>query len=258
MKKVGLALGGGGARGVAHLAYLKALDEIGIRPSVISGTSSGAIVGALYAGGKGPDDILAVLQNMFKVNNGNRKSFKKLEKLPRSLISAAAKKALSGMLPCERFEDLSIPLKVVATNFRTLEERVFSEGDIFEALMSSIALPGVFVPQKVQDAYFLDGGATNVVPFDIIREECDILIAIDVSQVRPNEFRPNEKNAVLASWAATHELLISMKLNECPVEIFERPTFENIRTMEFFKYQRIYETAQQYVPEFINKIQKII
>ena len=258
MEKVGLALGGGGARGVAHIAYIKAMEECGVCPSIISGTSSGAIVGALYAGGMKPGDIYAALENMFGSKKQAGSIFKMFKTMSAVLVTSLARKYLERILPKKNFEDLDIPLKIVATNFRTLEERVFEEGDILEALMGSIAYPGVFAPQPVGGQYYVDGGATNIVPFDIIHGECDILIAIDVSKVRPNNYKPSITNSPEASWAATHETLIRYKQERYPVDIFERPTFGNVSTMEFYKFNRVYKEAQELMPEFKNKLNKII
>jgi NTE family protein len=257
VKRVGLALGGGGARGVAHIAYLKALDDEGIRPCVISGTSSGAIAGALFAGGLKPDETLERIQSLINIHSRKGADRSLLQKRPGGWAVAVAQRSLARILPKKRFEDLDIPLKVVATNFHTLQERVFESGELLPAVMASIALPSAFAPQPVDGEYYMDGGATNIVPFDIIRNDCDVLIAIDVSLVRPvPHLKPTRKNAGHSTWAATQEAYISTKLKTCPVEIFERPTFPGISTMEFFKYKTVYDQALGYLPDFIDKVQK--
>lgn len=258
MKRIGLALGGGGVRGVAHIAYLKALDDLGLKPSVISGTSSGAIAGALYASGMAPDQIMDGLQKVISLRAGETGGDNKPQRRPGGMAVNAAQRSLMRLLPRTSFEELDIPLKVVATNFHTLQERVFVSGALLPAIMASVALPSAFIPQLVDGEYYVDGGATNIVPFDIIRDECDILIAIDVSLVRPAILKPTLKNASHATWAATQEAYINTKLKLCNVEIFERPTFDNISTMEFFKYRKVYDRAMAYVPGFIEKLKKLI
>ena len=257
MERVGLALGGGGARGIAHIAYLKALEEMGIRPSVISGTSSGAIAGAMYAGGMKPDEMLSAVQSALSVRRTISGYFGRREANADG-VSTVAKKALERLLPKKTFEDLVVPTRILATHFHTLKERVFSEGEIMGPLMASIAYPNAFFPQPVEGEYYVDGGATNIVPFDIIRRECDVLIAIDVSAVRPNNLKPNIKHALHATWTATQEALISLKLQQCPVEVFERPTFDDVSTMEFYKYRRIYSRAEEYIPDFKQKLKRIL
>lgn len=254
MKRIGLALGGGGVRGIAHIAYIKALEELGLKPCVISGTSSGAIAGAMYAGGMSPDEMLEGIKTLLRLR---RKSLAgSTARRSGGVVPALAHNALTELLPKKRFEELHIPLKVVATNFHTLQERVFDSGELLPALMASIALPSAFVPQLVDGEYYVDGGATNIVPFDIIRDECDILIAIDVSLVRPAVLKPSRKNASHATWAATQEAYINTKLKLCNVEIFERPTFKGISTLEFFKYKNVYDRAMEYVPGFIEKLKE--
>ena len=257
MKKIGLALGGGGVRGAAHIAYLEALEECGLQPQIISGTSSGAIVGALYAGGMTTKEIYGLLESFFSTE---RRSILKMMRKGKKggLIASFARDYFERTLPKKHFEELDIPLKIVATNFHTLEEKVFEHGDILPALMGSIAFANVFVPQLVDDAYYVDGGATNVVPFDIIRSECDVLIAIDVSLVRPNNFSLSTKNALRATWAATHEALIAAKRKDCIVDIFERPSFDKAATMAFHKYKMIYKQAQAYKDAFIESLKKIV
>ena len=256
MKKVGIALGGGGARGVAHIAYLKAIEELGVKPVVVSGTSSGSIAGALYCSGMEPDEIVRLLGGVF----GGKKQagmFAKIAKKSSMLVSAAARKALSDILPVGTFEELNIPLKVVAANVNTLEERVFTSGSLLDAVMCSVALPGSILPQKYDGQYYIDGGATNIVPFDIIRDQCDILIAIDVSLVRPQRGH-DMKAAERADWAAAQQALISLKEKHSPIDVFERPDFSDTGTMEFGKVMDVYKRAEELVPDFKRKLEKLL
>ncbi len=257
MKRIGLALGGGGARGIAHIAFIKAMEEMGMRPSVISGTSSGAIAGAMYAGGVSPDEMLNIVKDAVNLR-GVFRYFSPASMRANGVVPTAARKALERMLPKKTFEELDIPLRIVATRFHTLKERVFSEGEIMGPLMASIALPSAFPPQTVDGEYYMDGGATNIVPFDIIRRECDVLVAIDVSAVRPNNFKPTPKLSSSATWAATQEALMQLKLQQCPVEVMERPVFDSVGTMEFVKFNQIYSRAEEYIPGFKQKLTRIL
>ena len=96
---------------------------------------------------------------------------------------------MKDILPVDTFEDLQIPLKVVATNVNTLEERVFETGRLLDAVMCSVALPGSILPQEYDGQYYIDGGATNIVPFDIIREQCDILYSNRCFDGKTDKFR---------------------------------------------------------------------
>ncbi len=258
MKKIGIALGGGGARGVAHIAYLKAIEELGKKPVIVSGTSSGAIVGSLYCSGAAPADIADMMAGMFGRNKKKDGMFAKIAKKSSVLVSSAARKVIGDMLPVKTFEELSIPLKVVATNVNTFEERVFETGRLLDAVMCSIALPGSILPQKYDEQYYIDGGATNIVPFDIIREQCDILIAIDVSLVRPISSGHDMKTAQRADWAAAQHALISLKEKYSPIDIFERPSFNTTGTMDFSKSMDVYKRAEELVPGFKRKLEKLL
>jgi NTE family protein len=257
LKKVGVALGGGGAKGVAHIAYLKAMEELGITPCVISGTSSGSIAGALYAGGMKADNILEVLHSMF-TGKKSSKLLKSIVKFKKNLVTDTARKILEEILPVQSFGDLKIPLKVVATNINTLEEKVFTSGSLLDAVMCSVALPGTILPQENDGQYYIDGGATNVVPFDIIRDDCDVLVAIDVSRVRPNTLEPTMRTAELADWTATHNALISLKRKHTKVEVFEQPDFGKVGTMAFDQTMNVYKRAEELVPDFKRKLEKYI
>lgn len=258
MKRLGLALGGGGARGVAHIAYLKAAEETGVKPAVISGTSSGALVGALYAGGMKPDDIYSVVQNLFGGKKNFGYVFRRVKLMSSVFVSSGVKNYIADILPKKRFEDLYIPLKVVAVNFCSLEETVFEKGDLLGALMGSIAYPRVFGPQLVEGEYYIDGGAVNLVPFDIIRSDCDVLAAIDVSMAKPRQLSPSIRSSARATWAATMNSLISLRMRNSPVEIFERPDIINVSTMDFHKYKYVYERALEFTPGFKEKLIKLM
>jgi NTE family protein len=258
VKRVGLALGGGGAKGIAHIAYLKAVEELGVKPVIIAGTSSGALVGALYAGGMKPDEIYGIVAELFGEKKNFRYAYKRVKLMSSVFVSSAVKKYIAGILPRQSFEDLSIPLKVVTTNFGSLEEEVFDRGDLLGALMGSIAYPRVFGPQQIGEEYYIDGGATNIVPFDIIRNECDVLVAIDVSMTKPSGVKPSLRSSVRATWAASQNALISMRLKYANVDIFERPDFDHVSTMDFHKYKYVYERALEYTPGFKDKLIKML
>ncbi len=259
MKRVGLALGGGGARGIAHIAYLKAMEELGVRPSIISGTSSGALAGALYAGGLSADDIYGIVQNLFGEKKNIKYALKRLKLMSSVFVSSVVEKSISDILPKRSFEELDIPIKIVATNLDSYSETVFERGDVLQALMGSIAYPRVIGPQLVEGEYYIDGGATNILPFDIIRKECDLLIAVDVSLSKPRQSsKPNLRNSMRATWAAMQNTIITMKLENSPVEILERPYIDGVSTMDFHKYIYIYECTQQFLPDFKDRLEKLL
>jgi NTE family protein len=178
-----LALGGGGARGLAHVGVLQVLTREGLAPVAIAGTSMGAIVGALYAAGVSPDELattldvldLKTLVGLTKFNLG-----------PGSVLSADPFEArLREVLPAT-FDDLALPFAAVAADLITGERVVLTSGDLPLAVRASMSLPVVFEPVRLGDALLVDGGIVDPVPVDAARElGGDPVLAVDVGPLRP-------------------------------------------------------------------------
>jgi NTE family protein len=259
MKKVGVALGGGGAKGFAHIAYLQAMDEMGVKPSCISGTSMGSIIGALYAVGYSPENILEALDSLSAKRLTSPGLLSRLQFVPPTLTGSLVKRLLRGFFGGRTFEDAKIPLKTVAVNFHTLEEKVFTSGSILDGVMASIALPGFFPPYFCGSEYYIDGGALNIVPFNTLRDECDILVAIDVSTQRANPgLAPTAQNAYLATWNAASSLILDYQFAGARIEILERPEFPDIGSTQFDQYKRIYTDTKRGIPEFREKLGRLL
>jgi NTE family protein len=176
--KIGLVLSGGGARGFAHLGVIQALNEKGIYPDVISGTSAGAIIGVLYADGHSPEDILKLM------DGSSRLDFMR-PALPREglLQINAILKILKSSLRAKKFEELKIPLFVAATDLNNGKAVYFSEGDIFDPVIASASIPVVFQPVKINGISYVDGGVLDNLPLRPIENKCRILIGSFVNPV---------------------------------------------------------------------------
>lgn len=166
-KKIGLALGGGGARGWAHVGVLRALEEHRIPIDYIAGTSIGALVGAIYV-----RDQLDQLEKFAEdLGMQNLVSLMDISFPGLGLIDGKrVRDFLSGYLADASLEDCRIPFRCVATNFLRKEEVVFQSGAMVDAVRASISLPGIFVPCKHHNAYLVDGGVVNPVPVNVLRE----------------------------------------------------------------------------------------
>jgi NTE family protein len=175
---IGLVLSGGGARGFAHLGVLHALNEKGIYPDVISGTSAGAIIGALYADGITPGEILKLMEG------SSRLDFMR-PALPREglLQINGISKILKSSLRSKKFEDLKIPLFVAATDLNNGKAVYFSEGEILDPVIASASIPVVFQPVKINDISYVDGGVLDNLPIRPIENKCRILIGSFVNPV---------------------------------------------------------------------------
>lgn len=174
--KTGLVLSGGGVRGAAHIGAIKALEEQGIFPSHIAGTSAGAIVGALYAGGRSWEEILDFFKTveLFSIKKYARKQ-------PGFVDTSKFHDTLKSYLPADRFEDLKKPLYITATNLLDGTLKVFHRGELIKPLLASAAVPGVFAPVTIQDGYYVDGGTLNIFPVDLIKMYCDQIVGVYVN-----------------------------------------------------------------------------
>jgi len=174
----GLVLSGGGARGFAHLGVIQALNEAGIFPDVISGTSAGALVGVLYADGHSPREILKML------NVGSRLDFMR-PAMPREglLQISGILKILKTCLHAKTFEELKIPLFVTATDLNNGKAVYFSKGDLFCPVIASASIPVLFQPVKIDDISYVDGGVLDNMPIRPIENKCTILIGSFVNPV---------------------------------------------------------------------------
>ncbi len=175
---IGLVLSGGGARGFAHLGVIEALNEVGIRPDVISGTSAGAIIGVLYADGHTPTEILKMM------NGGSRLDFMR-PALPREglLQISGIMKILKSCLNSKKFKDLKIPLFVAATDMNNGKAVYFSEGDLLDPVIASASIPVLFQPVKIDDISYVDGGVLDNLPVRPIENKCRILIGSFVNPI---------------------------------------------------------------------------
>jgi len=178
-KKIGYALGGGSARGLFHIGVLGVLEEHGIYPDVIAGTSMGSIVGALYASGLSASEIKRIAVEM---------DWKKLIRLadltlPLSGLFQGKRVValLKSILRDKTFSQLKIPFACVATDLITGEQIVLQDGSLLDAIRASISIPTVFTPVKVKGRYLVDGGLVNVVPVSVCRDMgADFVIGVNV------------------------------------------------------------------------------
>lgn len=256
--RIGLALGGGGARGLAHIAMLEAFDELGVRPDIIAGTSIGALYGAAYASGISGKD----LRDHTRLILGQRFG------LIRDLVNATAQPfqrligvfgrrnaildpltMLEVILPKDvksDFAECQIPIKIVASDFYDQEPRVFTEGALRPAVAASMALPVIFQPVMDQGKALIDGGLTNPLPFDLLMGEADIVVAIDVSGVPvPNSRRPDPTafEALFSSAFLFEHTIIKEKLKSAQPDILINAGTSHYQVLDFLKFDQILEAA---------------
>lgn len=175
---IGLTLSGGGMRGIAHIAVLKALEEYNLKPDIISGTSAGSIVAAFYSLGKTPDEMMDIVRettffsrSYFKISKNGIFSSKFITKL------------LTDHFPKDDFSVLKIPVYVAATELTHGIVDFFSEGELFLPLLASSSVPFVLPPVKMGEKIYVDGGVLDNLPIEPIIDKCDFLIASHVNSI---------------------------------------------------------------------------
>lgn len=271
-KSVGISLGSGGAKGLAHIAILGVLDDLGVEIAVISGTSIGAIIGALYAAGKSAaeirqaiDALLAMPRNFDEARKAKRLlgwlELLSLELGRNHLLQADAFIAeLQEILGVENFEELEIPLRVVAADFWDQKEVVFDAGPILPAVAASFCLPGVFKPVVIDGKVLVDGGCVNPVPFDLIRDECDILIAVDVlgKRVPNDDLMPTFTESLFNTFQIAEKTIVNEKLKTHSPDIYIEPAIKDVKILEFQKAEQIYEQTRPECERLALELEKLL
>ena len=257
-RKVGLALGGGGAKGLAHILMLQTLDDAGIRPSSIAGTSIGAIMGTLYASGASGDEIHEGITELVAVPKTLQEAFEAkqlfawLEFFDLNISRGSLFQVdrfldhLEQQIGVSRFEDLPIPLKVVATDFWAREEVVFDEGPIIPAVAASFAMPGIFKPVVQDGRVFVDGGCVNPVPYDLLQDDCDLVIAIDVmgQRARDEDLLPSYTESVFNTFQIAEKSILREKFKRREPDIYVEVQISGVLALEFHKVDEILQQAE--------------
>jgi len=257
--RIGLALGGGGAKGLAHILMLETLDEMGIRPHVIAGTSIGAIIGALYAAGLSGKEIRAQIEQFFIDQQAAEDS---LFALPKSLrwldfIDPALDRGglldsndfitwLGEVLPVRNFSDLKIPLKVITAELFSGREVIMQAGALLPALQASMAVPGVFPPVEIKGHTLVDGGVANPLPYDRVQDDCDITVAIDVSGSRSlaDGETLSSMGVLLQGFTVMSRNILIEKLKHQRPTVFIQPDIRDVKILQFYKAREVFEQAR--------------
>ncbi len=250
--KIGIVLSGGAARGFAHLGVLQALNEANIYPEVISGVSAGAIVGAFYADGKKPIDVVKLFQG---------KRFKEMVSfnLRRNglLNISGLRKFMKENLNTQNLEDLKIPMLVGATNMRTGKSDYFHKGDIIDIVMASSSIPVLFQTATVDGEVYMDGGIVDNLPVEPIRDKCRIIIAVHVNPIgEETDF----KGIVKVAFRSFHlSVAAGIPLKKDNVDIFIEPLkLKDYGLLDLSKAQEMFDIGYDYTKKIIKENKHVI
>jgi len=256
---IGLALGSGGATGLAHIAMLQVFDDLGVRPARITGTSIGAIIGALYAAGLDASEIrdvfdefggssLDMLSGLLEADPGDKLTGLLEIELGNGgvLDSKRFMDFLRSKVEARRFRDLRIPLEVVATDYWSGKTVVLREGDLFEALAASSAVPGLFPPVGRGDQLLIDGGTSNPLPADLLAGRHPLVVAIDVSgtRERSEDGQAGLTELLFQTFGLMQQSLIASQLEMSPPDVYIKPDISGVRLLHFNRIEEVMEESE--------------
>ena len=238
--KIGLTLSGGGARGISHLGVLQALEEFGVKPSVLSGVSAGSIIGSLYCYGYSPKEILNYIQGISLF-----KSVRPAWSLSGLLSLDGLKELLLEKMPENSFSSLKKPFTVVATDLRKGASEHFSEGDLIAPIMASCCIPGIFNPIAINGSLYVDGGVLDNLPTSAIRNKCDFLIGVNCNFIGNDFDAKNLKTVIERSMLMSIGMNIRPSKTMCDVYI-EAPGVSHISGFEIGKAKDLFDIGYEF------------
>ena len=254
--RIGVALGGGSARGLTHIPYIEAMDELGLKPSVIAGTSIGALIGAGWAAGMtGKElrehsyEVLGTLRNIagriwskHMPGIGVFRSGVSLQLDAAHVVDAFT----PGSFPYA-FKDLRVPLYVVATDFQSWHQTVFNSGPLRPAIAGSIAIPTLFRPVAYANHILVDGSVVNPLPLDQADIDTDFLVGIDVNG-DPSQSMTRTEHKPLDVWFGSAQImmhsLIAHQLAAYPPDVYVRPHVAQFGAHEFWRVREIIQHVE--------------
>lgn len=262
-----LALGGGGARGLAHIPVLEAIDALGVRPAAIAGSSMGAAVAALYAAGMSGKDIRRfaiarlhdrgeVWRRLMRARVGTWSDLIQ-RGLGNPVLLDAEKlvgEFLGEALP-PRFEDLRLPLTIAATDLYGRAAHSFSAGPLLPALAASMAIPGLLRPVEIDGHVFVDGAAANPLPFDVLTGKADVVVAVDTATgpAAPRGI-PDPWDALFSTIQLMGQAITAAKLRDRAPDLIFRPNVATFRLLDFLSVSSILRVADAIRPEVETRL----
>jgi NTE family protein len=271
LPRIGVALGGGSARGLTHIPYIEAMDELGLKPSVIAGTSIGALVGSGWANGMTGaelrDHSYSVLGTMRTIAGRIwGPQFRSLGSLFQNGLSMQldAAHVVDSFLPSpfpHSFEELKVPFYVVATDFQSWHQAVFNSGPLRPAIAGSIAIPTLFRPVQYANHLLVDGGVVNPLPLDQAAADCDILVGIDVNGDPSSSLNRVDYKALDVWFGAAQIMmhaLIAHMMAAYPPDVYVRPHVDAFGVHEYWRVREIIEYATKDKDNFKRQLSRKI
>ena len=238
--KVGLALGGGAARGFAHIGVLQVLEEEGIKPSLVVGTSAGSLVAAFYASGKTGSQLIWLAESM----DESQLTDWTLPWVGRGMLRGEALgKYVNSQLNGLKIEDMKVPLGIVATDLQTGDGILFRRGDVATAVRASSAVPSVFEPVRIGGKDYVDGGLVSPVPVRYAKQMgAEYIIAVDISSDPEGNPHGDTFQILMQTFAIMGKSINTLALKEADLVI--RPALNGIKSADFSARLRSIEAGR--------------
>ncbi len=240
LPKIGLALGGGAARGFAHIGVIQVLEEAGIKPDLVVGTSAGSLVAAIYASGKTGAQLQTVAETMEEAALTDWT----LPFLSRGMLRGEAlARYVSSQVGGKTIESFPMPLGIVATDLHSGQGVLFMRGDTATAVRASSAVPAVFQPVKIGTREYVDGGLVSPVPVRYARQMgAEVVIAVDISATPESNPALGTLDILLQTFAIMSRSINIFELREADVAV--RPALAGVASADFASKRRSIEAGR--------------
>jgi NTE family protein len=252
--RIGLALGGGAARGFAHVGVIQILEEAGIRPTLVTGTSAGSLVAAIYASGKNGKQLQHVAETMEEVTIADWT----LPLFNRGMFRGdALAKYVNGQVNARLIQDMPLPLGIVATDLNSGQSMLFQRGDTGTAVRASSAVPAVFQPVKISGRDYVDGGLVSPVPVRAARKMgAELVIAVDISSPPDSNLAGGTLDVLLQTFSIMGSSINSFELKEADVVV--RPVLTGISSSDFSARKRSIQAGRQAMLQMLPQLRLAI
>lgn len=239
--RLGLALGGGAARGFAHVGVIQVLEEAGIRPDLVAGTSAGSLVAAIYASGKTGSQLQRVAETMEEVTIADWT----VPLFNRGVLRGdALARYVNAQVGSRLIEDMHLPLGIVATDLNSGRDVLFQRGDTGTAVRASSAVPGVFQPVKISGRDYVDGGLVSPVPVRAARKMgAELVIAVDISSPPDGNLAGGTLDVLLQTFSIMGMSINTFELQDADVVV--RPSLNGIASSDFSSRKRSIDAGRK-------------
>ena len=276
---LGLALGGGGARGAAHIGVLQELDKAEIKIDLIAGTSAGSIIGAMYAASNDPFWVESRFRKFMKSDSfEGLKSGRMLDdRNPDSVLDQIAKKvkdhyvvmmglnretivkkeplrrAISFLVPVKKFDELKIPMKVVATDLQSCEDLIIESGNLIDALVKSSSIPGFVQPSGNDSELIVDGGVSMPIPVPVLQMNCEFILAVDISRYQLGQIKEPNMIEIMKRADMVTSLRLKSELAK-KADFVIKPDTLGLHWSDFHQFDTLVENGRKAAKQCIDQL----